>query len=174
MRSIPVAILLITYVVLGACGPEAGHGRREVADRAEVDFRLASLSGDQLGPRDFLGQIVVFDFWATWCRPCHVQADILASIFAEFDELGVAFVAVSLGEPESTVRSFTDKRPFPYPVLVDPPDDVSRQLGIYVLPTVMILDREGKVVYLQEGVSSAKRLRLVLEEELEVTRTASL
>jgi peroxiredoxin len=168
-------ILVLGALVLGACGVESRRPSPEAsAGASSVEFRLASLDGSRLGPQDFRGQVVLFDFWATWCRPCHVQADILKSIHAEFDELGVAFVAVSLGEPESTVRTFTAKRPFAYPVLIDPADDVSNQLGIYVLPTIMILDAEGGVAYLHEGVSSARRLRHVLQETLKGVRTASL
>jgi peroxiredoxin len=174
MRISSTTLLAIALLAFSACGPESAQVSGSALEGSHVDFRLASITGDQLGPGDFRGQIVVFDFWATWCRPCHVQADILASIYEEFDRLGVAFVAASLGESASTVEAFTDKRPFPYPVLIDPADEVSNRLGIYVLPTVMILDGEGRVIYLQEGVSSARRLRTVLEGALEEARTASL
>jgi peroxiredoxin len=174
MRTL-LSTLTLCIIVLSACGMGSGDSIHDgAAGTSFVEFDLASLDGGRLGPRDFRGQVVLFDFWATWCRPCHVQADILKSIHAEFERLGVAFVAVSLGEPESTVRSFTAKRPFGYPVLVDPADDVSNQLGIYVLPTIMILDSEGHVAYLHEGVSSARRLRQVLEETLKGAKTASL
>ena len=175
MRVLSFSLLTFCILVLNACRGESSHSSPDAdAGASSVEFRLASLDGGRLGPGDFRGQVVLFDFWATWCRPCHVQADILKSIHAEFERLGVAFVAVSLGEPESTVRRFTAKRPFGYPVLVDPVDDVSNQLGIYVLPTIMILDSEGRVAYLHEGVSSARRLRHVLEEALKGAKTASL
>ena len=102
-------------------------------ERMVPDFRLASLGGDSLGPSSFSGKVVVFDFWATWCLPCHLQADILKQLHSEFADSGVEFVAISIGEPEDTVREFVDRRPFPYPVLVDPNDEVSVQLGIYGL-----------------------------------------
>lgn len=131
-------------------------------ERAVPDFRLASLTGEPLGPSSFAGKVVVFDFWATWCLPCHLQADILKQLHDEFAGAGVEFVAVSIGEPEKTVREFVDRRPFPYPVLVDPSDEVSVKLGIYGLPTVMVVDERGEVAYLRTGISPEGVLRELL------------
>ena len=74
------------------------------------------------------------------------------------------FLAISLGEPEDVVREFVEQRPYPYPVLVDPEDSLSLDLGIYVLPTIMVIDRAGQVAYLEPGVSTAETLRRVLYE----------
>lgn len=127
-------------------------------------FALASLTGDRISTEDFGGRVVLIDFWATWCGPCHYQADILKKLHEEFADEDVQFLAVSLGEPEDVVRSFIEDNPYPYPVLVDPEDRLSPELGIYVLPTVMVLDRDGKVSYQQPGVSQAETLRRALYE----------
>lgn len=151
---------LALVLVLAGCGraPEA----EAAGERRVPDFRLASLAGESLGPSSFPGQVVVFDFWATWCLPCHLQADILKTLHSEFAAAGVQFVAVSIGEAEETVREFVERRPFPYPVLIDPGDEVSAQLGIYGLPTVMVVDERGEVVYLRTGISPEGVLRDLL------------
>ena len=122
------------------------------------------MGGDPVSPQDYDGEIVLIDFWATWCGPCHAQADILKNLHAEFAAKGVNFLAISLGEPEEIVREFIEKRPYPYPVLIDPEDQLSLDLGIYVLPTIMVIDREGTVAYIEPGVSTAETLRRVLYE----------
>lgn len=129
-----------------------------------ADFLLPSLDGEQLGPSSYAGKVVVIDFWATWCAPCRVQAEILEQIHSEYSGKGVEFLAVSLGEDESTVRSFVEKEPFAYPVLFDPEDRVSAQLGIYALPTVMIVDRDGAVAYRHAGISSEATVRTLLSQ----------
>ena len=108
--------------------------------------------------------MVLFDFWATWCGPCHLQARILHDVHEEWSARGVQFVGVDSGEPETAVRSFLAENPVPYPVLLDPEDDLSDRLGIIGLPTLMILDREGKVVYFDAGILAPKPLRELLEK----------
>lgn len=157
--------VLLSGLVLAALLASCSRAPDAVAasERRVPDFQLASLSGEAMGPSTFSGKVVVFDFWATWCLPCHLQADILKQLHEDFAAEGVEFVAVSIGEPEETVREFVDRRPFPYPVLVDPSDEVSVKLGIYGLPTVMVVDERGEVAYLRTGISPEGVLRELLE-----------
>lgn len=128
------------------------------------EFELASLDGGRLGPGDYRGKVLLLDFWATWCTPCHFQAKILRSLYEDFRGPNVEFLAVSVGEDEEIVRRYIDGNPYPYPVLVDPHDRVSAELGIYALPTLMILDAKGRVAYFQPGISDAETLRRALEK----------
>ncbi len=126
------------------------------------DFRFASLDGQAIGPRDYSGEVVLVELWATWCGPCRLQAKYLEQLHEELEGQGVRFLAISVGEDEATVREYVERKPFPYPVLLDPEDSLGQRYQIIGLPTVMIVDRQGAVSFLETGVSDAKRLRQAL------------
>lgn len=176
--GILASLLALSFLALSACAPadeepagvanvEADPGATEIGGlegEPAPDFRLLSLGGDEISPSDYAGDVVLIDFWATWCGPCHAQAEILQQLWQDLEGKGVHFLAVSLGEPEETVRSFVERNPYPYPVLIDPEDRLSIDLGIYVLPTLMVIDRDGRVVFREPGVSDEETLRRVLFE----------
>jgi len=128
-----------------------------------TDFRLPSLDGGEIGPADFAGDVLLVDFWATWCSPCKVQKRIIEGLRDEYEPMGVHFLAISLGEEEETVRTYVEKNPFPYPVLYDKLDTIATGAEIYALPTVMIVDRQGSVSYLEAGLSDGPKLRQALD-----------
>jgi len=163
-RSIIALCIGLALSQVGCVGPDDTAREGSFEPGAATDFKLDSLAGAKLGPADFAGQVVLVEFWATWCTPCHKQAAILSEMYPAFRDRGVEFLAVSVGEPEDVVRSFVEDRPFPYPVLFDPEDRVSVELGIHALPTVMILDRNREIVYFSPGVADEDTVRRALEE----------
>jgi peroxiredoxin len=155
--------LLVAAVLALSCA--ASPAVDEDAESAPT-FDLAALDGGRVQSSSFEGKVLLLEFWATWCGPCVAQARILEPIHRDFADRGVDFVAISLGEDASTVRAYVDRTPFPYRVLIDPDDELSGRLGIFALPTVMIVDKAGHVTYRQPGLSSGDVLRRVLEEAL--------
>ena len=160
-RSVLMFAALFSLMLFG-CKDAVGGSKGAVGARPE--FKLKTLDGRKLGPTDFPGQVVVVDFWATWCGPCHIQARILEPIHRDFQGKGVQFLAANVGEDEATVRKFVKDKPFPYPVLLDPESQVSGNLGVYALPTLMVIDKKGKVTLLQAGVMDGPTLRKALKE----------
>jgi len=155
-RSVPLSLLWLLAAALATAALLAGCGRASKGGSSALepnpDFRLASLDGNEISPRDYPGEVVLIDFWATWCGPCHKQADILEDLYADLEGNGVRFLAVNLGEDAETVRSFLEDDPYPYPVLLDPEDQLTYDFGIFALPTVMVVDTKGKVSYFETGI----------------------
>jgi thiol-disulfide isomerase/thioredoxin len=153
--------LLLVALLLAACGGGGGAAAPEAAE-GKAAFRLPTLDGKQLGPPDFAGRVVVVDFWASWCAPCHLQTAILERLRPEYSRHGVEFLAVNSGEDEATVRAFVADKPFSFPVVLDSDEKVSMKLGVLALPSLMIVDREGEVSYFRAGIVPEKGMRELL------------
>lgn len=130
------------------------------------DLVQPSLDGRLVRLSDYRGRVVLVDFWATWCGPCHVQAEVLKALHERYRGQGVEVLAVSLGEEVETVRRFLERRPLPYPVLTDSEDRLSARHEIYSLPSLLIVDRSGRVAYIQAGLSDAGVIQRILDEAL--------
>jgi thiol-disulfide isomerase/thioredoxin len=164
-RSVLAAAVFGALLLFGCNdGATAGSAPAAAAKSKQLDFRLRTVDGRTLGPRDFPGQVVVVDFWATWCGPCHLQAQILEPIYRDFKGRGVQFLAANVGEEPETVIKFLKSKPFPYPVLLDPDDSVASQLGVLALPTLLVVDKKGQIAHLEAGIVDGDTLRQVLKK----------
>jgi thiol-disulfide isomerase/thioredoxin len=146
-----------------------GFSTRPAPDVSELDpiltsFQLDTLDGSRLGPPDLRGDVVVVDIWATWCKPCDVQAKILEGLHAEYADQGVTFLALNTGEDLETVQKHVDEKPFGYPVLLDPEEEVMRGAELSGLPTLLVLNPLGEVSYISVGLTGASVVRGAIEE----------
>jgi cytochrome c biogenesis protein CcmG, thiol:disulfide interchange protein DsbE len=162
-RSIVIAALAASLFLL-SCSDGSTAGKAAAAPDPKVDFRLPSVDGRTLGPKDFGGQVVVVDFWATWCMPCRLQAQILEPVYQDYKGRGVQFLAANVGEEAEIVKKFLKDKPFPYPVLLDPKESVAGNLGVLALPTLLVIDKKGKISYFQSGIADGDTLRQLIKQ----------
>ncbi len=148
-------------LLLLSCGEGSSAAK---APAVKTNFRLPTVDGRTLGPRDFGGQVVVVDFWATWCLPCRLQAEILEPVYRDYKGRGVQFLAANVGEEKDVVKQFLKGKPFPYPVLLDSKQAVASDLGVVGLPTLLIIDKKGKVSYFQTGIADGDTLRQLIKQ----------
>jgi thiol-disulfide isomerase/thioredoxin len=181
-RPVLVAAALASLVFLsckdGSSAASSSTGEANVADAAartapapaapgaKVDFgfQLPTVDGRSLGPKSFPGQVVVVDFWATWCMPCRLQAQILEPVYRDYKGRGVQFLAANVGEEPDEVRKFLKATPFPYPVLLDPKQATADKLGVTALPTLLVIDKQGRMAYFQPGIADGDTLRGILKK----------
>jgi peroxiredoxin len=153
----------------GWCGVALREASRDQAPTSEAgpampEFRLPTADGHDLAAKDLRGRVVLYEFWATWCTPCHVQVEILKELYPQLKAKGVEFVGVATGEPADLVREHLAKHPSPYPVVIDTEETVGTALEILGLPTLIVVDTAGRIVWRHTGLSDAPTLERVLAD----------
>jgi len=115
--------------------------------RTMTSLELSQLDGGEWKLADHRGQVVLINYWATWCEPCREELPGLIQYARDTDPQRVAIVGVALDsgpKAQDTVRSFAMQFRMPYPIAM--PDVVTRSnLGEMGLPTTVLLDKHGRV-----------------------------
>jgi peroxiredoxin len=117
----------------------------EDASREKADFKLVDLQGRSWHLKELRGQVVLINFWATWCPPCRKEMPDLETLYDEFKEQGFVVLAIS-DEETAKVSPFITERKISYPVLLDPGRKVNETFQVEGLPKSFLYNRDGKIV----------------------------
>ncbi len=140
--------------------------KHPMVGKAAPDFTLNNLAGESIKLSDHQGQdIVVLDFWATWCGPCVRAMPVLSEVTGNYAAKGVQFYAVNLREDDPTIKQFLEKQELDVPVLLDRDGAIAQQYGVRGIPQTVIVDKQGKIQVVHQGFSPT--LKADLTEELE-------
>jgi cytochrome c biogenesis protein CcmG/thiol:disulfide interchange protein DsbE len=127
--------------------PEAG----QVAPDFELTFydgyEWESLSQTSLA--DMRGNIVVLNFWASWCTPCRLEADLLENAWQKYRDQGVIFLGVAYADAEPKSLAFLEEFSISYPNAPDLRSAISADYEITGVPETFFIDREGNIAYVQ-------------------------
>ena len=115
------------------------------------DFTLESESGKAYHLADYRGQVVMINFWATWCPPCRREMPSMQRMWKKIKGKGVQVFAVNVGEDADTIFEFLGTYPVSFPLLMDIDGSVIKQYPVTGLPTTYIVNPEGNVVYRAVG-----------------------
>jgi thiol-disulfide isomerase/thioredoxin len=168
--------LLVLTAVSGLAGliylgvVEAKRARLAPDGTSSPAIQMPRYSGGTLSLAELQGKVVVLDFWATWCPPCIEELPYLVKLAKEYESQGVAFVAASRDDEdvkEYVVDRFVKTRvPELGPYVVYANNDVAQAFKVEALPTLYILDRDGKVIDAVRGMLSESALRRRIERAL--------
>ena len=128
------------------------------------DFTLKSLEGTNLRLEEYRGQVVLINFWASWCGPCRQEMPLLDRIHQRYQDAGFAVLGVNVEGEASAARKITDKTKVTFPVLIDAGQQVSEEYEVEAMPSTVLVDRDGVVRYIHKGYKpgdEAKYLEVV-------------
>lgn len=132
-----LAALLACLTLSGASG--AG------APGAAPEFRLANRAGGEMTLSGLRGQVVMINFWASWCGPCRQEFPALDQIYAKYKPMGFTLVAINVESEKSDAERFLGQQKVSFPILFDPDNQVSGSYGVRAMPTTVLVDRQGRL-----------------------------
>jgi peroxiredoxin len=109
------------------------------------DFALKSAAGPNLRLSEHRGQVVMINFWATWCGPCRQEMPKLEEIFSRYERAGFTLLGVNIDEDSARALRLAADLGVTFPLLLDHEQSVSRLYDVQAMPMTVLVDREGQV-----------------------------
>jgi cytochrome c biogenesis protein CcmG/thiol:disulfide interchange protein DsbE len=161
-------IFVVALIIVGATlvYAVAGRGSAPLREGPAPDFTLELFDGGQLSLNELRGQVVVLNFWASWCPPCRQEAPILEAVSERYRGQGVTFVGLNYEDADSLARSFVDEFGITYPNGPDVRSRIARVYGVQGVPETFIINPEGEIAEVFIGSPTEAQLTAVLDSLL--------
>lgn len=143
-------VLLLLASLAGAAEPPLGHAMTALPSAPlAADFSLPDIDGEMHALSDYRGQVVMLNFWATWCPPCRREMPSMQRLYAKYRDRGLTVVAVNQFEEPDLVFEFVGRLSVEptFPILFDRESRIAEQYEVKGLPTTYLLDRDGRIRY---------------------------
>lgn len=159
---VPLLIILVMVAVLALSFFLPQRGDQVHAP----DFTLQALDGTQVSLKGLQGQVVVLNFWATWCPYCVAEMEELDAAAGRLAPRGVKVLAVNIMQRETIegIRAFLGDKQHHYLVLLDRGSKVADAYGVSGIPTTYIIDRQGRLRRVKNGPLGPGELDRLLQD----------
>jgi len=142
MRAAVLALsLLVSTVASAAIEPL----------QSAPDFTLRSADGAPVRLAEQRGQVVMVNFWATWCAPCRIEMPHLARLYDKYRAAGFQLLAVNIDDDPRQGAAAAQRLGLKFPVLLDPDKAVTRRWDVGTMPSTVLIDRDGRVRHVHQG-----------------------
>jgi thiol-disulfide isomerase/thioredoxin len=163
-------VLASAASVVGLAVVQGNRSETRLKGRPAPAISLPSLDGGKSSIQQ--GKVTLVDFWATWCAPCRASMPRVQKVWQEYQRSGVALYSVDTDDPgpdrDHQVREFLLKNQLSIPVVLDD-GTASQAFSIGSLPTMLLVDRQGTIVWSHVGALNDRRetdLRRALDQAL--------
>ena len=116
-------------------------------------FQLSGRGGKSIDLSQFKGQVVMINFWASWCKPCRDEMPLLEDIYKKYKPMGFTMLGVNVEPDTKDAEAWLGKLPKPvtFPIAFDVDSKVSKLYKVETMPSTVIVDRKGNVRVLHRG-----------------------
>ena len=135
---------------------------------ADLSFTLQDVAGNDVLLSDYLGKVILLDFWATWCAPCRIEIPGFIELLDQYELEGFAVLGISIDDSVESLEFYMEEMAMDYPVLIGAGrDDVKDSYGPLVgFPTTYLIDRSGNICQQHIGFSSKQQFETEILEIL--------
>jgi len=156
-----MAIAASLGLLLAGCSPSARTVRAAVKpdkDRPPApDFTLKDATGKSVRLSDYRGQVVLLDFWATWCEPCALEIPWFMDLQRREKDHGLTVLGISMDDDGwDAVRPFVAKLGMNYRVVMGNDETAQLYGGVDALPTTFLIDRQGRIAAVHVGLADRR------------------
>ena len=161
LRGLRVTALAATLAVSSLVGASASLA---------PTFALPSRGGDTVTLDKLKGQVVMINFWASWCGPCRTEMPLLDQMYKRYSALGFTLLGVNVESDSKDAEKLLQQMPVSFPVLFDKENKVSKLYEVNAMPSTVFIDRKGNVRYLHRGYKNGdeseylNQIRALLKE----------
>ncbi len=114
-------------------------------------FKLDSMAGKPVSLDQYKGQVVMINFWASWCGPCRTEMPILEKLHTKYKPMGFTMIGVNVEPDSSLAANWLKSTPVTFPILFDTKSEVSKLYAVAGMPSTVIIDRKGNLRWLHRG-----------------------
>jgi peroxiredoxin len=119
--------------------------------KAAPDFSLKSSTGENMRLSEYRGDVVMINFWATWCGPCRQEMPLLDELYERYERVGFNLLGVNIDDDSSRAMKMVAELGVSFPVLFDARKEVSKLYQVNAMPVTVLVDRDGNVRHVHHG-----------------------
>lgn len=158
IRSIRAVVLSVSLMLATLATAQADElfAAAEAKAAPLADQALLTLDGQPVALNDLRGQVVLLDFWASWCGPCRESFPWMNGVQQRFGDQGLVIVGVNLDQDPAAARTFLQNVPADFTILLDTQAQWPEAYGLFGMPSSYLIDRQGRIRASHIGFHSNK------------------
>ena len=144
-RAIHAALALLIFLFTACAAGVDQESTPTSTPKPPIDLSLKDLQGNSVQLSSLRGEVVLVNYWASWCSPCREEMPILDEFYKEHQSEGFMLIAVNVSESAEDAAEYVAEHGYSFTVWSDPPGDTMIELGINGLPASLLLDETGRI-----------------------------